>query len=107
MYLIPGIFIGLILAVCLFGVRTSKHYRKVLKDLFVSGRIRQIAADKGINLSEEFESYKAFRKRRRITNQSLDDTIEEELQEELVGDDILLFDYPVDTLDEEEIEKKK
>lgn len=109
MYLIPGIIIGVILALCLFSVRSSKHYRKILKDLFVAGRIRQIAADKGINLSEEYESYKAFKKRRNIRNTSLDDSIEEDLQEEIIGDDIDLFDNfdsdPVDTLDDKSTKK--
>ncbi len=86
----PFIFLGCLLVVILvlcaiFTPRKSKQYRKILADMFVAGRIKQLAEEKGIDIPEEFESYKRFRKKQQLHLKDLDEAIEEELKEE-VGD---------------------
>ena len=62
------------------GGRRSRGYRKTLTDLYVVAKIRKLSKDEGLDLVEEYESFKAWLKKRRIETQSLDDTIEEDLQ---------------------------
>ena len=85
------LFILLIFAIMLsiiFSVSKSKRYRKFLADMFVAGRIKQLAEDKGIDISEECEEFKRFLKKQRLDCQDLDNVVEEELKEE-IGDEIL------------------
>jgi len=82
----------------LFGVMLitpsrTRRYRKELSDLYVAGRIKQIAKKDNIDLDEELKSYRLYRKKRNIESSNLDNTIEEDLQDKIV--------------DEESKEKKK
>ncbi len=81
-------FVGLILGLFIFNNRRSRNYKKTLCDLFVAGRIRQIAEDKAIDLDQEYNNFKSFVKKRRINSHSLSETIEEDLQHE-IGEDYI------------------
>lgn len=61
----------------------TRKYRRALADLFVAGRIKQLAKDKDIELDKEFEDFKAYLSNNEMYNQSLDNAIESDLQEEL------------------------
>ena len=84
-----GFIIGAVFVLVLTNTRRSKHYRKVLADLFVAGRIRQIAEEKSVDLGQEYDDYKSFRKGRDISRQTLDESIEQNLQEEIAEDEEL------------------
>ena len=81
--LLIGIVIGVIMAYCLINRsgQRSLNYRKVMANMFVVGRIKQLAKDKDINLAEEFEDYKRFMKKSRL--QDVDDSIEQDLIDEV------------------------
>ena len=86
MALTPIFFILiLVMATCMvFGSRKTKEYRKDLTNLYVAGRIKQIALKDGINISDEYECYKQFIKKKNMERWDLDDTIEEELKERVM-----------------------
>jgi len=73
----------IIIVIASIFYRKSLFYRKVLADLYVAGKIREIAKDDGIDLAIEYESFKKFCKKENITNQELDTSIEKELQEKM------------------------
>ena len=62
------------------GTFKARGYRKTLTDLYVAAKIRQLSKEDGLDLVEEYEAFKAWTKKQRIESQSLDNTIEEELQ---------------------------
>jgi len=64
--------------------RRTKDYRRALTDLYVAGRIRQVATKDEINLSDEYEMYKQFSKKQRMEDWDLDNTIEEELKNKVI-----------------------
>lgn len=80
-----GIFLCLLALIVLILVipRKSYSYRKVLTDLYVAGRIRQLATEDKIDLTIENELFKKYCKKQRIEEQELDKTIEEDLQERI------------------------
>ncbi len=61
----------------------SYLYRKTLSNLFVAGKVKQLAEKHDINLVEEYDSFQNFLKESRLKSQDLDDSIEEELQSSL------------------------
>lgn len=66
----------------------AQSYRSVMSSMFVVGRIRQIAKEKGIDLPLEFQDFKKFRKESRIQDEPIDVTVEKELQEEIAYTDL-------------------
>ena len=87
-----GMILGLALAGLLFIIfyghsRKTKEYRKDITNLYVAGRIRQIADKDGINISDEYEVYKQFIKKRKMEDWDLDVTIEEELKDKIMEED--------------------
>lgn len=78
-FLVVVSFIGLALVI----PRRSYNYRKVLTDLYVAGRIRQLATEDKIDLAIENELFKKYCKKQRIEEQDLDSTIAEDLQERI------------------------
>ena len=80
-------FLGFVILVAFIILSPSrtKKYRKELADLYVSGRIKQIAKEDKIELAEEFEDFKKWLKSRKLESEvyRLDDTIEEELKEKI------------------------
>jgi len=90
------IFVAIILLIivvahALFGPSKSRTYRKMMTDLFVAGRIKQLAKEKEIDIAEEYESFKKWLKKERIVNEELDTTIERDLQEKLSEDNKELY----------------
>ncbi len=64
--------------------RASQTYRKKLADMFVAGRIKQIATKQGINLMDELKEFATARRINQVSEQDLDITISKDLQEEIV-----------------------
>lgn len=65
------------------GVLKSRGYRKTLADLYVAAKIRMLSKEDGLDLAEEYEAFKAWTRKQRIEVQSIDATIEEELQSKI------------------------
>lgn len=73
---------------CTLELTKSQKYRKFLADMYVAGKIRQYATKDNLDLATEFESFKNWRKKGRIMYESLDNTVEIELQERIASDTI-------------------
>lgn len=85
-------FAILLLVACLKRKeRKSEEYRKLLADMFVVGKIKQLATEEKINLLEELKEFAKIMKANKIRHEDLDNTIERELQEKISksGDDLL------------------
>ena len=78
------VFGGLLLIkLLIYGPRSLRH-RKNLTNLYVAGKIRQLAGKDNIDLKEEKkESLRTIKEQRKYTS-SLDDTIELELQDRII-----------------------
>ena len=63
----------------------SKAYRQDLSNMYVAGKIRQIAEKDNIDLNQEFLEFARITKNKRVDVEALDNTIERELQEKIAG----------------------
>ena len=61
----------------------SKEYRRLMTDMFVVGKTKQIASKEGLDLLVELREFAKFMKQKNIDFESLDSTIERELQEKI------------------------
>lgn len=75
--------LGLFVILYVFEKTKSRRYREDLSNLYVAAKIREVAGKEGINLAQEYESFKKWRKKDNIENKSLDCTIEAELQDKV------------------------
>ena len=64
--------------------RRTTRYRKEMTDLYVSGRIRQMAEKDNIKLDEEYDVFKKWNKKQNMKEMSLGAAIESEMKEEIV-----------------------
>lgn len=82
--MIEIIMLGLVICIIVLllkdGRSRSRGYRKTLTDLYVAAKIRKLSKEDGLDLVEEYEAFKAWIKKERIETHSLDETIEEDLQ---------------------------
>ncbi len=68
----------------LFKVRRTKQYRKEIMDMYVASKTKKIAKEESLDLDEEYESFKKWCKRQRLTSgMDLDDVIEAELKDKV------------------------
>lgn len=79
-----SIFVSLVSS--MFGPSKTKQYRNDLSNMYVSGKIRQIAEKDGIDLRKEFLDFAKITKNKKIDFDALDNTVERELQEQIAGD---------------------
>ena len=82
--------VGMVVAVFWFfkcivcpKLRPTQHYRKVLMDLFVVGKIKKFAEDDNIKLAEEEVDFNKWSKKQKLTSVDLDIVIEEEMKEKI------------------------
>jgi biopolymer transport protein ExbB/TolQ len=61
----------------------SYRYRRELTNLYVAGKIRNIAKDDKVDLVVEYESFKKWLEKQRLEGKGLDHTAEEELKEKI------------------------
>ena len=81
-----GLFLGVILLMIVasyFRITKSTRYRKLLTDLYVAGKIKQLATKDKIDLAQEMKDFRTTIKKWKMDSQPLDDTIELELQEKV------------------------
>lgn len=66
-------------------LRKSKEYRKEISDMYVTGKIRDIAKNESINLDEEYARFKKWLKKKRndTLERDFDDAVEDELKEKV------------------------
>ncbi len=75
-------FFALVLS-SIFGPSKSKAYRQDLSNMYVAGKIKQIAEKDDIDLDKEFLEFARITKNKKIDMEALDTTVERELQEKL------------------------
>lgn len=74
----------IVLFLCIFPPASKSYrYRQMLSNLFVSGKIRQLAKKHDLDLAEEYECFRTCLKENRLKEMQLHDSIEEELQSSL------------------------
>lgn len=84
-----GFFVIIILLIVGFVQPTkSKRYRRVLADLYVAGKIKKFAIEDGITLADEELDFHKWDKKQRLTDTSLDNVVESELNER-ISDSVL------------------
>jgi hypothetical protein len=76
------LFLVWILGKC-FEVRKSKQYRELMADMYVVGKIKDIAKKEGLDLVKELGEYSKIIKREKLDRKGLDDAIEAELKEKI------------------------
>ena len=79
-------FVGMALCITLIYnlfYSRSKAYRQDLSNMYVAGKIKQIAKKEGLDLNKEFAEFAKITKNKRIDYEALDNTVERELQEKL------------------------
>lgn len=86
------VWIGLAIAIVIvygicFAPSKSKSYRQDLSNMYVIGKIKQIAKKEGIDLNIEFSEFAKITKNKKIDMEALDMTVERELQEKLTDKD--------------------
>lgn len=79
-------FVVISIVVLSFSPGKTRRYRRELVDLYVSGKIRQLAEKEKIDLEEEYKIFRKYSKKRKAETQSLDNTIEMEMQDKIVDD---------------------
>ena len=76
-------FLYVVLRMVVFGTESNQH-RKMLTNLYVSGKIRQLAKKDDIDLNSEMKELLKTIKEQRRYNKPLDDVIEFELQDKII-----------------------
>lgn len=82
------ICIGALILVYLFGkiFTKSRTYRKLMADMYVVGKTKQIAEKDNIDLVDELKEFAKFMKQKDIDcGEELDTTIEKELQAKIAN----------------------
>lgn len=64
--------------------KTNKH-RKKLVDMYVAATVRKLAKEEGLDLEAEYKLFIKESKREKLYEKSLDNTIEDELQEKVIA----------------------
>ena len=67
--------------------RKSREYRRELADMYVVGKIKKIAKDEDIDLLEELKEFARVTKNKKLDFESIDNTIEREMQEKIANKD--------------------
>jgi len=90
---IVGTYMGLLLIILLLVVvlvvysltrpSRSRIYRWELTNLYVAAKVKQFAKKDNIDLTDEYEAFKKWCKKRLMEDKSLDDTIEQELKDKI------------------------
>ena len=84
--LFVGYAVIILIVFLLAGLIPSKtrRYRRELTDLYVAGKIRQLAEKDKVDLDKEYRVFRKYSKKRRAEERALDDTIEMEMQDKIV-----------------------
>jgi hypothetical protein len=85
-----GLLTGLaliLLVMVYFMPSKTMMYRRRLTDLYVAGRIRQLAEKDNIDLEKEYKLFRTSYKKIVAENKPLDHTIELEMQDRLINEE--------------------
>jgi len=76
-------FFSFVIIHMLIKPRKSKEYRKLITDMYVASKTRKLADEDKLDLNKEEKLFKEWcrKERNKNPNNDLDDTIEEELKE--------------------------
>jgi hypothetical protein len=84
--------IGLVAAFCKYNVKKeeniekknkSKDYRQVISDMYVAGKIRDIAREDKIDLDKEYQSFRKWEKKDRLIGSDIDEAVEVNLRDKV------------------------
>lgn len=64
----------------------SEEYRNLLSDMYVVGRVKQIAEEDKIDLSSELKKFRSITEKNKANLRSIDEVIEMELKEKIQED---------------------
>jgi hypothetical protein len=78
-----GFLVFVLIVVYAISPSKSKIYRQDLSNMYVVGKIKQIAKKEGLDLNAEFAEFAKVTKNKKIDFEALDMTVERELQEKL------------------------
>lgn len=83
--LLLGIILGCLIlgGIIIARIRRTKNYRNVLTDLFVAGKLKQLAEKHKIDLDKEFIDFIKWEKKHKKYEYSIDAVIEAEIKEQL------------------------
>jgi len=77
-----ALFVMVIYRIC-FEKSKTRTYRQDLSNMYIVGKIKQIANKEGISLMEEFAEFAKVTKNKKIDFESIDMTVEREMQEKI------------------------
>ena len=80
------LILSIVISVGLINIflnRRSYDYRKLITDMYISGKIRQFADTEDISISEELKRFAKITKNEKIGYENLDETIERQMQEKI------------------------
>lgn len=66
--------------------RKTKIYREDLTNLYVAGKIKQIAGKDSIDLDKELKDFRIFEKKMNCSLKDLDNVVEDEMKEKIQND---------------------
>ena len=78
--------VAVVCGICAFvSTRKSRQYRKEIVDMYVASKTKKLAKDEGLDIVEEYESFKKWSRKKRLETsvKELDDFIEDDLKEKL------------------------
>lgn len=61
----------------------SKRYRELLSDMYVVGKVKQIATEDKVDLTSELKKFESIMKKSKNDLRSVDDVVEMELKEKI------------------------
>jgi len=80
------------IVVCSVFIPTyNRKYRRIITDLYIVGKVRQFADNEKIDLNEEWNRFITFCKKRKISDEDLDKTIERDIQEKIADESMKAF----------------
>lgn len=70
----------------IFSGSKTRQYRRKLADMYVAGKIRQLAEKEGIKIQDELKEFILFTKHEKKFMQDLDEAIETDMKYKIVED---------------------
>ncbi len=96
--MMPGVIMGIVSLFLVLGLlcilskflsgTASKRYRELLSDMYVVGKVKQIAVEDKIDLVDELKTFKKIMKKSGNDLRSIDDVVSMELKERIQEDGI-------------------
>jgi len=80
------LYLMFLVGMIVFTPTRTKRYRREIVDMYVAGKIRQLAKKDSIDLEEEYKVFRCYHKKQRAEIRDVDNTIEVELQDKIIDE---------------------